>query len=209
MNFFKDIQQYSGQPLSHQLLMSLLTEYKRPNDKINELIANGSLTSIKKGLYFSSLTKVPERFLVANHIVGPSYVSFESALSFYGFIPEQVYEVSSATIKSSRRFDTSLGRFTYQHLGLPYYSLGITNETLGEGQTVLMARPEKAVFDKIVTTSGVILRSVISAATYVIEDLRMDESLLKELDTDMMEHWLALSPKKDSLATMIKMIKEL
>ncbi|GLU51464.1 hypothetical protein Dfri01_09250 [Dyadobacter frigoris] len=116
---------------------------------------------------------------MANHILGPSYVSFESALSFYGFIPEQVYEVSSATTKAARCFDTSLGRFTFIHLSLPYYSLGIKSVVLGDRQFALMATPEKAVCDKIVATPGVILRSEISAAGYLLEDLRMDESQLK------------------------------
>ncbi|TKT90416.1 hypothetical protein [Dyadobacter frigoris] len=80
---------------------------------------------------------------------------------------------------------------------------------MGDRQFALMATPEKAVCDKIVATPGVILRSKISAAGYLLEDLRMDESQLKQLDISMMESWLADCPKKDSLATMIKMIKEL
>ncbi|MEO6686911.1 MAG: hypothetical protein ABIN24_13150 [Dyadobacter sp.] len=189
--------------------MSLLKDYKRPNDKIHQLIANGSLVSIKKGLYFTPLTREPERFLLANHILGPSYISFESVLSFHGPIPEQVYEVSSATTKAARRFDTTLGRFTFIHLGLPYYSFGIKSVVLGDEKTALMATPEKAVFDKIVATPGVILRSEISAAGYLLEDLRMDESQLKQLDRGIMERWLADSPKKNSLAMMIKMINRL
>lgn len=111
--------------------------------------------------------------------------------------------------KAARRFDTTLGRFTFIHLGLPYYSFGIKSVVLEEGQNALVATPEKAVFDKIVVTPGVILRSKISAAVYLLENLRMDESQLKQLNIIMMESWLADCPKKDSLAMMIKMIKEL
>lgn len=34
----------------------------------------------------------PESFLIANHLNGLSYISLESALSYWGYIPEQVEE---------------------------------------------------------------------------------------------------------------------
>ena len=128
MNLREAIQSYSGQPLTHQLLMSLLKDYKRPNDKIHALIKEGVLENIKKGLYVTGPTlKVnrPEPFLLANHILGPSYISLDSALSYHAFIPERVYELTSMTTKASRRFQTPMGVFTYIRLSLPYYSYGI------------------------------------------------------------------------------------
>src|SRR5438105_879360 len=107
MELNQSLQNLSSQPLTHQLLSSLLKDYKRPNDKIHELISAGIIEPVKKGLYLPTAKiseKRTEPFLLANHILGPSYVSFDSALSYYGLIPERVFEISSATTKSSRRF---------------------------------------------------------------------------------------------------------
>lgn len=92
MSLIDTIQSYSEQPLNKQLLLNILKEYKRPYDKIGELVKQHILIQIKKGLYIPGKNlKVqgPERFLIANHLHGPSYVSSDSALSHWGFIPER------------------------------------------------------------------------------------------------------------------------
>jgi hypothetical protein len=212
MDLSQSIRNLSSQPLTHQLLSSLLKDYKRPNDKIHELILAGIIEPVKKGLYLPS-TKTSENrtapFLLANHILGPSYVSFDSALSYHGLIPERVFEVSSATIKTSRRFETTTGTFSFIRMPLPYYSFGIQRIQIGENQNALIASPEKALFDKIINTAGLKLRSKIAASEYLIENLRMDEDQLKQLNVQAMETWLEDSPKRESLAQVIKLINEL
>jgi hypothetical protein len=212
MDLSQSIRNLSSHPLTHQLLTSLLKDYKRPNDKIHELISAGVIEPVKKGLYLPS-TKLSETrtepFLLANHMLGPSYVSFESALSYYGLIPERVFEVSSATTKASRRFDTPTGAFSFTRMPLPYYSFGIRQVAVGKDQNALIASPEKALFDKIVNTAGLTLRSKITASEYLIENLRMDEDQLKQMDVQAMETWLSESPKRESLIQVIKLINEL
>jgi len=212
MDLSQSIRNLSSQPLTHQLLSSLLKDYKRPNDKIHELISAGIIEPVKKGLYLAS-EKLSERrtepFLLANHMLGPSYVSFDSALSYYGLIPERVFEVSSATTKASRRFDTPTGAFSFTRMPLPYYSFGIRQVEVGENQNALVASPEKALFDKIINTAGLTLRSKIAAGEYLIENLRMDEDQLKQINVQAMETWLSESPKRESLIQVIKLIKEL
>ena len=212
MNLREAIQSYSGQPLTHQLLMSLLKDYKRPNDKIHALIKEGVLENIKKGLYVTGPTlKVnrPEPFLLANHILGPSYISLDSALSYHGFIPERVYELTSMTTKASRRFQTPMGVFTYIRLSLPYYSYGILQIKLSDSQYAMIASPEKALCDKVVTTSGLQLRNPKNVMSYLIDDLRIDEDNLKALNTKAMLDWLPDASKKESLLMIIKTINDL
>jgi len=107
MDFRETVREYAEEPLTRQLMLDLLREYKRPNDKINELVKKGELTTVKKGLYIPgpriNIPK-PEPFLVANHLWGPSYVSLDAALSYWGLIPERVYEISSVTTKSTRTY---------------------------------------------------------------------------------------------------------
>lgn len=212
MDLNQIIRSYSHQPLTHQLLMSLLKDYKRPNDKIHNLLSAEILQPIKKGLYIAGPglnAARPEPLLLANHILGPSYVSVDTALSYYGLIPERVFEVSSMTTKASRNFSTVVGLFSYIKLPLPYYSFGIVQEKLSDDQYAMIASPEKALFDKVVTTSGLILRSRKSVSDYLLEDLRMDEDNLKALDTKAMLTWQPESPKKDTLLLIIKTLQSL
>jgi predicted transcriptional regulator of viral defense system len=122
LDFARRIKDYTNAPLTRRLLLEILREYKRPNDKISELIKIGELVSLRRGLYVPCPTTdlpMPEFFLIANHLRGPSYVSLEAALSYWGFIPERTYEISSVTVKPSKKYKTIIGRFGYQQLPTP------------------------------------------------------------------------------------------
>ena len=212
MDTIQTLRSYAKQPITRQLLLSLFESYKRPNDKISELLHGGLITAIKRGLYVAGPTLnagKPEPFLLANHILGPSYVSLDTALSYHGMIPERVYEISSMTVKAARKFNTAMGTFSYIHLPLPYYSLGIQQVRLADEQYAMVASPEKALADKIITTSGILLRSQKDAEDYLLDNLRMDEEALKTLDIKMMQGWLPSAFKKESLITVIKLIARL
>ena len=91
MEFYQQIQSYAEEPITRQVLLDLLKDYRRPNDKLNELVRQGRLTNVKRGIYIPGPNlglKGPEPFLLANHLAGPSYISMESALSHWGMIPE-------------------------------------------------------------------------------------------------------------------------
>ena len=212
MDFRTLIKDYNEAPISRATLLNLLQNYKRPNDKISELINQGYLISLKRGLYSVGQKldlKLPEPFLIANHLYGPSYVSLESALSFWSLIPERVFGVNSVTLKKSNLFQNEVGRFSYRQAGNPYYSFGIQRTLLSPKQAIVIASPEKALCDKIVFTSGVQLRSEKQTRDFLLEDMRMDEEQLSKFDCDRMALWLAQSPKKCSLEILIKTIQNL
>jgi hypothetical protein len=213
MDYRPALTRLSNQPLSHQLLVSLLKDYERPNDKIYQLAKQGVIQSIKKGLYVVgpalNIDKRPEPFLLANHILGPSYVSVETVLSYHGLIPERVYEIASMTIQAPRKFNTPLGTFTYMRLPLPYYAFGIRSEKLADDQYAMVASPEKALCDKIITTSGLLLRSRKSAKEFLLENMRMDEDGLKQLNVKEMTTWIKGSLKEESLSMVVNVIQEL
>lgn len=206
------LRELSNQPLTHQLLTDVLKEYKRPNDKILSLKADGLIEPVKKGLYVADRSlgfERPENALLANHILGPSYVSMESALSHYGLIPEKVFAVTSMTTKASRKFQTSIGLYTYTNLPLPYYAFGLASVSLSKDQQAIIAIPEKALCDKIATTAGITLRSQSSARDYVFGNLRMEEEDLAKFDLNVMLGWLENAPKRESLEMLIKMIQKI
>ena len=212
MRFELDIQKYNEHPLTSMLLLDVLKEYKRPYDKINDLIKKGVLIQLTKGLYIAGneINFInPEPFLVSNHLYNPSYISLESALSFWGMIPEKVYEICSCTTRQPKKYKTTIGNFSYTKLPLPYYSLGIEKISLTKKQTILIASPEKALCDKIITTSGILFRSKKDVMEYVTEDLRIDSDSLKDLKYTEISNWIPYCPKKKSIELLINMLKEL
>ena len=212
MDILLKLQQYAEQPIPTQLLLGLLKSYKRPYDKIVSLVEHGYLVQLRRGLYMTTSqvkSTMPEPFLISNHLLGPSYVSIDSALFHWGLIPERVYEVTAVTNKLSKKFKTPLGIFSYTHIPLPYYSFGIEQLALTETQTVMIASPEKALSDKIITTAGIQLRSSRQALTYLEEELRIEKESLRNLNTREMVKWLPDCTKQTSIKILIETISRL
>lgn len=192
--------------------MDIVAAYNRPNDKISEMIRSGELIALRRGLYIPGPEldlPIPDPFLIANHLRGPSYVSLETALSYWDMIPERVVEVSSITLKTSRTFHTPVGRFSYRRGIAPFYSFGVERIELAPQQFALMASREKALCDTIVHTSGVLLRSMSQTMDYLLEDMRIDEEALKQLSIPTILSWLEDAPKRSSLEMLINTLERL
>jgi predicted transcriptional regulator of viral defense system len=207
-----DLSQYSDQPISTQVLLGLLRGYNRPYDKIMEMVNQGILVQLRRGLYMTSplVSKItPEPFLIANHLYGPSYISLDSALFHWGLIPERVFEISCVTPKISKKIKVQNAVYSYTHLPIAYYPLGVQSIALTKTQTVLIASPEKALCDKVITTAGINLRSKQQAMAFLVEDLRIDKDQLRELNTTEMTNWLPVCPKRKSIQLLIETLSAL
>lgn len=212
MSFRRKVKEYAEAPFSHYMVAEILPGYNSVNDKISELMKNGQLLSIRRGLYVpgpETDLPIPNKFLIANHLRGPSYVSLESALFYWQMIPEQVYEISSVTLKTTKTYTTDIGRFSYQYLKAPYYSFGVQRIQFAPQQFALFASKEKALCDKIALTAGVILRSIQQTKDFLLDDMRMDEEILRALSLSTIHSWLEDAPKRNSLKILIKTLEVL
>lgn len=197
-------------PIPTQVLLPLLKEFKRPYDKINELVKGGYLLQLRRGMYVAGPViqgPHPERFLIANHLYGPSYVTGLSALSYGGFIPEKVSSVASATVRQNKTFKTGLGLFEYHHLSQAAYVIGVEQVQLAPRQTILIASPAKAICDLILCTPGLQLRSASQCRAFLEEDLRIDRHLLGELDDTIISRCALTGSKKSSLLMLSNTIQ--
>ena len=104
----------------------------------------GLLTRLKQGMYIVT-DNSPSSFALSNRLYRPSYVSFESALSYYGLIPETVYAVTAASTKPTRNFAVAGKAFIYHKIKDCAYT-GYAPTRMG-GEVILLASPEKAVVD--------------------------------------------------------------
>jgi hypothetical protein len=210
MKIEESIAEIAELPISTQALLPLLMDFKRPYDKIEELVKGGYLYQLKRGLYVAGIkikTPHPELFLVANHLYGPSYISAESALSYWGLIPEKVMSITSITTRKSTIFSTDLGNFCYFHVPPEGYSIGVCQVQLTPVQTVIMASPEKALCDLINQTRGLNLRSVRQAKQFLEEDLRLDMNAFYGMNAALMTDCVSQCPKSNSLVVLSKMIQ--
>lgn len=208
----KTIELKNALPLSifsHEMIYSLLEKsISNVNEKISNLVKNGELVRLKKGFYtFSKLyqTKPINLISVANTLYSPSYVSFDYALSYYGMIPERVSEVTSATSKNEKLFDTPIGRFSYKKVSLQAYSLGIDwiYDDIEGGRFIATA--EKALCDKIKYDRGIGTLTQTSMIEYLKYDLRID--ITKPLNYELVET-IATAYKSRNLKTLATIVKK-
>jgi predicted transcriptional regulator of viral defense system len=107
----------------------------------------GYILRIRNKWYcFTNRIKILEElFFVANKIYQPSYVSLESALSLYSWIPETTFMITSITTLKTNEFLTPLGSFHYKNLK-PDLFFGYKIKNLG-GVGFKIAEPEKTLLD--------------------------------------------------------------
>lgn len=149
MNFLQFRHQFQDRPfiLSRDLVASA-RDPQAVRNQLGRWQKKGLLVGLRKGMYVLNAQdrKVHlDRYALANVLYAPSYVSLESALNFYGLIPERVTDVTSVSTRKTARFQNDLGNFTYQHIQ-PQAFRGF--KKAGEGaDSFFMAEPEKAVVD--------------------------------------------------------------
>ncbi len=118
-------------------------------------VKKGYLIRLKKGVYaFAKDAEQLKGGEIAHIIYQPGYISMESALAGYGFIPEMVYAVVSVTAKINRTFDNYFGRFIYRHIKSTLFWGYAPVET--RHGLYLMAEPEKALLDYLYLNLAVI-----------------------------------------------------
>ena len=112
--------------------------------RLSEWQKKGYIKKIIKGRYLFSDVDIDENtlFAIANKIYKPSYISFETALSYHRLIPESLYMITSAATRRTAAFDTPITRFSYRTI----------KPTLFFGYSLLpggikMAFMEKAILD--------------------------------------------------------------
>lgn len=196
-------------PITTAAIASLYPELVSKNQKVAELKKKGVLIRLKKGMYllepkFSG--KTISELLVANVLYGPSYLSMESALWFYGLIPEAVFNHTSITTKHSRNFTTPLGTFRYLNASPAYASIGVQSVVDGDNAFII-ARPEKALCDLIVYTPYLNLRYRRELLTYLEDDIRFDMDAFYSFRPDTFDAVASLGKKSTMLRGIAKLLK--
>jgi predicted transcriptional regulator of viral defense system len=123
--------------------------------QLSRWVKAGKIYQLRRGIYSVSppfQKRQPHPFLVANHLQKASYVSLQSALSFYGLIPDVVNITTSVSTGRPERLETPLGIYEFRHIKTELL-FGYRMTEFGE-QSALVATPEKALLDLIYLQPG-------------------------------------------------------
>ena len=167
--------------LTASMLTDQLHEFGDPAGKIMRMRKGEKIFQLTRGLYETD-PDVPGQCL-AGAIYGPSYLSFDYALSLYNLIPEAVYAFTSATFRKRRtkNYTNRFGRYMYRDVPDAVFSFGITIRK-EHGYEYRIAVPEKALCDKLYTMPPV--TSVKDIRKMMFEDLRINEDEFANLDAE-------------------------
>ena len=159
------------------------------------------ILQLRRGLYClaSPYQKIsPHPFLVANRLHPASYVSLQSALAYYGMIPESVPLTTSVSTLRPINYQTPLGDFAYQHIQVNWFH-GYRWVSVGRDQWAFIATPEKALLDLVYLQPG-------GDTTAYLRSLRFQA--LDQLNMDQL-HKLAEQAGKPKLLRAVRVISQL
>ena len=201
--------QFAGVPVSGAEIKACFPDLSSPEKKVQALEKSGELIRLKRNLFIINpevAGRDTDVRLCANHLYGPSYVSLQWALRYYGLIPEQVFMMTSVTTKRSRSFKTPVGTFSYMQVPSGYFPIGI-DSVEENGVHFMMASPEKALCDTILQDNFVPHQSAKALAAYLEEDLRLDMEMLQKFDTRIIRECMETGRKVQIFTNLIKIIQ--
>lgn len=179
MEFDSLLKLVGGEPIfNSSILLAGNVDPKLIRIQLSRWVKAGKIYQLRRGLYSIAppyQKKQPHPFLVANHLQKASYISLQSALSFYGLIPEVVNITTSVSTGRPERLETPLGIFEFRHIK-PELLFGYRMVELGE-QSAFVATPEKALLDLIYLQAG-------SDSAAYLKELRLQNT--EKLDKDLL-----------------------
>ena len=188
---------------SYEGLLEKYSNYATPKMKIKREVEQGRLFIIKPGLYVDD--KNVSKYSLAHIIYGPSYISFETALSYYGIIPERAEKVMCATTQKNKikLYKNLFGEYLYRDVPNMAFPYGIETESVNSENIIRIASPEKALLDTLYTIKNV--DSLRRLKILLFEDMRIDEDSLIKMNKQFIEEVGPLY-KKRNIDLLIKLL---
>lgn len=169
--------------------------------QLSRWTAAGRIYQLRRGVYALAppFQRVkPHPFLVANNVLRGSYVSLQSALAYYGLIPDYAPVTTSVTTGRAAEWQTPLGIYTYRRIQSKWFR-GYRFIEVSSGQKAFVALPEKALLDLVYLQPGG------DTPTY-LRELRLQN--LETLDMAQLER-LAVETDSSKLSRAVVHVRNL
>lgn len=165
--------------ITNKVLKENMQNYSNKDTKLSRKVKAGKIFKIINGLYETNANT--PGYLLAGSIYGPSYISFEYALSYYGLIPERVSTIIPDLAYPEEIILKTEGDYSYQ-----------------------IATPEKALCDKLYTLEPI--NNYDNLRNMLFNDLRIDEDEFNKLNVISEEEPFNLEVLKTLLKNKFKEI---
>ena len=172
--------------------------------QLTRWVSKGKLIQLRRGIYAVSQPyrdMQPHPFFIANMIKRASYISLQSALGYYGIIPEYVPVTTSITTGRTEKITTGPGRFYFNHVKKELF-WGYQEINIQQNIKAFIAKPEKSLLDLVYLTPR-------SDDINYLKGLRLQntDKINTEILRDFAERYRTPKIKRASLA-IIDLIKE-
>lgn len=141
------------------------------------------LERLIKGKYVLADLKISD-FEKAGIILAPSYISLESALSFYGILPQFSYSITSVTTQKSKKYIIDNKEYEYTKISKDFFSDYVKRDNF------LIATPEKALVDLIYLASKKLRKIELSDLDMSIVNWDLFNKLRVEIDYIPFQNYL-------------------
>ncbi len=155
---------------------------KRRYGLVNRAMKSDELVRLQRGLYVLAdryRAQPCHSFAVAQALAPGSYISFETALAYHGWIPERVFVTASVVPgRKSRRYENeTMGAYSFYPLALQSgYFLELVKRVTVNGQVVLVAEPCRALMDLVCSR-----KIAWKGMDWLLEGFRIDFDVLDTL----------------------------
>ena len=163
-------------------VLNLKEKYKNytdTNGKIKRDIDKGVMFPLVRGIYETN--RYTDGYLLSSYIYGPSYLSFEYALSFHNIIPERVVVYTNATFnkRKSKTYQNQFGLFTYRDVPKEAFPFMVKVYEM-DNYAYFIASPEKALCDLLYIKKPV--TSIKELKMLIFQDLRISKDVFAQLN---------------------------
>ena len=192
--------------INYYSLLAKYSSYSNPKMKISRDVKAGKYFLLKRGIYETDRNINP--MYLASSIYGPSYISFEYALYYYGLIPESVNVITNATYnkRKNKEYHNIFATYRYSDVPKEVFPLATNLVVSHDGKySYFIASKEKCICDTLFKAPS--LKNTKDLETYLFIDLRIDQELFDELDfTSIVE--IAKAYKRNNHLLLIAYLKE-
>ena len=159
--------------------------YSNPRMKLSRDVKAGKFKRLKRDLYETDPSA--PNISLAQAIYGPSYISFDYALSYYDMIPEYARNITCATFgkHKDKRFDTDFCSFYYSDVPARVFPEEVVHVNF-RGYSYNIATREKALCDKLYKIPPVTKMNEFEELLF--GDMRLDEDILCKLNRNVISH---------------------
>jgi len=143
-------------------------------NNLGRWVNKGYLVRLRQGYFTFPEFRQQKDFAwyFANRIYKPSYISLQTALSFYGIIPEAVIQITSVTTLKTANFRNDFGEYSYKTIKNELM-FGYELKEMEGDRRIMFATPEKALIDLLYLYP-------FYNSDRELSELRLDESYMEE-----------------------------